>query len=61
MKALKTPLAKLVLSDPKAKGQLRKFLATKSAEGDPRTSAVIEVTIEGKTVRLKPVVVPNAA
>lgn len=64
MKALKSPLAKEVLADPKAKGQLRSFLASKSAAraGEPELpAAVIEFRSNGRTVRVKPVVVPKAA
>ena len=61
MKALKSPLAKAVLADPKASEQLRAFLASKSEQGDPRNATVIEVNFEGRTLRVKPVVVPKAA
>ena len=60
VKALKSPLAKAVLADPKASQQLRAFLASKS-EQDPRHATVIEVNFEGRTLRVKPVVVPKAA
>ena len=55
MKALKTPLAKAVLADPKAKDQLRTFMASRGAE-----TVVIEVRAQGKTQRVTPIVVPKA-
>lgn len=63
MKALKSDLAKDVLADPKARDQLRHYLATKSLLSVARTPSgvLIEVQRDGKTVRLKPVVVPKAA
>ncbi len=63
MKALKSPMAKKVLADPKAKEQLRRYLATKSAQGSIALSSLyIEVrSQEGRVVRIKPVVVPKAA
>lgn len=64
MKALKSSLAKDVLADAKAKGQLRAFLAVKSAQGGDRSgrdSDVIEVLSNGRLVRVKPMVVAKAA
>lgn len=63
MKALKSPMAKKVLADPKAKEQLRRYLAAKSAQGSIALSSLyIEVrSQEGRVVRIKPVVVPKAA
>jgi hypothetical protein len=64
MKALKSPLAKLILADPAAKGQLRQYLAVKSAQSATRPSAsdtVIELRVGGQTVRVTPRVVPKAA
>jgi hypothetical protein len=65
MKALKSPMAKKVLADPKAKEQLRQYLALKSAPASSRSASsgmFIEVrSPEGRTVRVKPVVVPKAA
>jgi len=59
MKALMSQRAKDVLADPRAKGQLRAFLAAKSSQGaaasgdDP--ALVIELrTADGRTVRLRP-------
>lgn len=68
MKALMSPLAKAVLADPQAKGQLRHYLAQKSslAAQSPATerpqATVIELKSEsGRTLKLTPVVVPRAA
>lgn len=71
MKALMSPLAKAVLADPQAKGQLRHYLARKSAlaaqvvqeEPSPAPQAtVIELKASGgRTLKLTPVVVPRAA
>lgn len=64
MKALKSTLAKDVLADAKAKGQLRAFLAVKSAQGGSRSASegdVIEVQSNGRLVRVKPMVVAKAA
>ncbi|MFP5461568.1 MAG: hypothetical protein ACLGII_08315 [Gammaproteobacteria bacterium] len=55
MKALKTPLAKVVLADPKAKDQLRTFMASRGAQ-----AVVIEVRAQGKTRRVTPIIVPKA-
>jgi hypothetical protein len=57
MKALKTSLAKKVLADPRAKGQLREFIVSRR-----QGATVIELRDEeGRTVRYRPVVVPKAA
>ncbi len=59
-----SPLAKTILADPKAKVQLRAFLAGKSEAVDPGDGSAdefIEVQFEGKTLRVRPVVVPRAA
>jgi hypothetical protein len=74
MKALMSPLAKAVLADPQAKGQLRHYLAHKSALAAQAAQAapsaatetahatVIELKSEGgRTLKLTPVVVPRAA
>jgi hypothetical protein len=64
MKALMSPLAKVVLADPKAKVQMRAFLAAKSEAADASQGNgddIIEVEYEGRTVRVKPTVVPRAA
>lgn len=62
MKALKSTMAKKLLADPKAKEELRKYLATKSlTPGRLASGMFIEVRSEGGTVRVKPVVVPKAA
>ena len=65
MKALKSSMAEKVLADPKAKEQLRNYLAAKSAQTLSRSTSsgmFIEVrSKEGKTVRFKPVVVAKAA
>jgi hypothetical protein len=60
MKALKSQLAKDVLADPDAKGRLRAFLAERSVTPGAN-GGVIEVRTNGRTVRLKPTVVPKAA
>ena len=60
MKALKSQLAKDVLADPVAKARLRAYLAEKSV-GPQVTDTVIEVQSNGRTVVLKPTVVPKAA
>ena len=64
MKALKSLMAEKVLADPKAKEQLRHYLAAKSAQTLSRSASsgmFIEVrSKEGKTVRFKPVVVAKA-
>ena len=75
MKALMSPLAKAVLADPLAKGQLRHYLAHKSAIAaqaaqaptdapvtEPPQATVIELKADGgRTLKLTPVVVPRAA
>ena len=64
MKALKSPLAKLILADPAAKGQLRHFLTVKSGQDVARpaaSDAIIELRVGGQTVRVTPKVVPKAA
>lgn len=71
MKALMSPLAKAVLADPQAKGQLRHYLARKSAiaaQAAPEAAdvspqaTVIELKADGgRTLKLTPVVVPRAA
>jgi len=72
MKALMSPLAKAVLADPQAKGQLRHYLARKSAiaaqaaqegpGGEAPQATVIELKSDGgRTRKLTPVVVPRAA
>lgn len=71
MKALMSPLAKAVLADPQAKGQLRHYLARKSAiaaQAAPEAAdavpqaTVIELKSDGgRTLKLTPVVVPRAA
>jgi len=64
MKALMSQRAKDVLADPRAKGQLRAFLAAKSSQGGAANgdepAPVIELrTADGRTVRLRPRVVPS--
>ncbi|OYV01922.1 MAG: hypothetical protein CFE45_02690 [Burkholderiales bacterium PBB5] len=59
MKALMSQRAKDVLADPRAKGQLRAFLAAKSSQGSAASAdeqpTVIELrTADGRTVRLLP-------
>ncbi|MDB6000396.1 MAG: hypothetical protein JWP52_2095 [Rhizobacter sp.] len=77
MKALKSELAKRVLADPTASGQLRYFLAQKNAlrsgsanapsnvgtaSAQPAGAPLIEVRFDrGPTRRFRPVVVPKAA
>jgi hypothetical protein len=63
MKALKSSRAKAVLADPKAKAQLRDFLASKSAGVYRAASSehFIEMQSEGRTVRIMPRVVAKAA
>ncbi len=72
MKALMSPLAKAVLADPQAKGQLRHYLARKSAiaahaaaqapVAEASQATVIELKAAGgRTLKLTPVVVPRAA
>jgi hypothetical protein len=59
-----SPLAKTILADPKAKVQLRAFLAGKSEaanSADGSSDEFIEVQFEGQTLRVRPVVVPRAA
>lgn len=64
MKALMSQRAKDVLADPRAKGQLRAFLVAKSSQGASASgdepASVIELrTADGRTVRLRPRVVPS--
>jgi hypothetical protein len=66
MKALKSPLAREVLADPLASEQLRQFMVARerSASGEraPVGPQVIVLRqTQGRTLRLKPVVVPKAA
>jgi hypothetical protein len=65
MKALKSELAKKVLSDPRGKEQLRTYLANKRVGTVARSAssgAFIEFRDkEGKTVRVTPTIVPKAA
>lgn len=65
MKALKSDRANTLLADPAARGQLRAYLASRSAhnpERKPDPAAVIEMrSNEGEVVRLRPIVVPKAA
>lgn len=75
MKALKSDLAKAVLADPAATAKLRSYLASKrsavtssAAAASVATAAAGDdgVVIElasggGRTLRLKPVIVPKAA
>lgn len=64
MKALKSSMAEKVLADPKAKAQLRHYLAAKSAQTLSRSASGMFIEVrskEGKTVRFKPVVVAKAA
>jgi hypothetical protein len=64
MKALQSPMAREILADPKAREQLRAFLGLPATDGASRTfvpPVVIELRTGGRTVRLKPVVVPKAA
>jgi hypothetical protein len=65
MKALKSPLGRDLLADPKAREQLRTFLVTPAASGSstPRStaaSAVIEIHTQERSVRFKAVMVPKA-
>jgi len=65
MKALMSQLAKDVLADPQAKGQLRAFLAAKSSRAVAANAAeaaaptVIELRTASRTLRLLPRVVPS--
>ena len=61
MKALMSQRAKDVLADPRAKGQLRAFLAAKSSQAQAANDppAVIELSTAGRTLRLLPRVVPG--
>jgi hypothetical protein len=65
MKALKSQLAKDVLADPRAKDQLRSYLARRTAAataaGDAGPETLIELRTEGRVLRLRPVAVPKAA
>jgi hypothetical protein len=63
MDALKSPLARDLLADPKAREQLRAFLVMPAAPVGPRNlapSAVIDVRTGGRSVRFKAVMVPKA-
>ena len=60
MRALQSKLARAVLEDPVARGQLRAFLAAKSmyAEaGGQSTAPSIEVELDGRIVKIIPSVV----
>ena len=64
MKALKSELAKKVLADHQARGQLRVFVASKSSRPDAAANGTpqqITVRDEGGIRIFKPVVVPKAA
>jgi hypothetical protein len=63
MKALMSPLARAILADPKAKGQMREFIAAKSdiaAAGAGERDDFIEVQFEGRMRHVQPVLVPKA-
>ncbi len=66
MKALKSPLAREVLADPQASEQLRQFMVARerSAAGErvaPASQVIVLRQPKGRTLRLKPMVVPKAA
>lgn len=67
MKALKSQLAKDVLADPRAKDQLRSYLARRTAAANTPGEAaagnepLIELRADGRVLRLRPVTVPKAA
>jgi hypothetical protein len=65
MKALKTPLAKKVLADPRGKVQLRAYLETRSSssnfEGTRPIASVQVRSKEGKIISVRPLIVPKAA
>jgi hypothetical protein len=66
MKALKSQLAKDVLADPRAKDQLRSYLARRTAAANapgeaPAGDTLIELRSAGRVLRLRPVTVPKAA
>ena len=65
MKALQSKRAKAVLADPKAKVQLRTFLASRTvrdaAAGLTARAELIEVQADGRTLRVQPKVVAKAA
>lgn len=64
MKALKSDLARVVLADPKAKGQLRQFLVVRDAKTGriiDTSRKPIEVTTAAGKILVRPVVVPKAA
>lgn len=66
MKALKSQLAKDILSDPRGTAQLRAYLASRNVNGTKAPSDGSETYIEapgadGKKIRFKPVLVTKAA
>jgi len=63
MKALKSPLAKQLLADPRAAAELRGYLARKSAGTQAGPAVVIEIRNgQDQPVRVvQPIVVPKAA
>lgn len=63
MKALKSPLAKKLLADPRAAAELRTYLARKSAGAANRPAVVIEIRNgqDQQVQVVQPIVVPKAA
>lgn len=63
MKALKSPLAKQLLADPRAAAELRGYLARKSTGTQSSPAVVIEIRNgQDRQVRVvQPIVVPKAA
>jgi len=61
MKALKSPLAKAVLADPKGKAELRRFLETKRDTTTGRFMIELAVPGQKKKRHLVPSVVAKAS
>lgn len=63
MKALKSPLAKQLLADPRAAAELRGYLARKSTGAESGPAVVIEIRNgQDQPVHVvQPIVVPKAA
>lgn len=67
MKALKSPTAKALMADPQARAKLRAFLTVETTIDEKRPPidedeyVIVVQSKAGKTLRVRPVIVPKAA